>query len=861
MGFKKRAVSAITALCMTFAGTAVMPSAYNTALAESSTVSMDWGAVKIGGGGFVSGIITGKNSMYARTDVGGAYRYDYDKSEWVQLLDFVNETDRGFLSVDAFCVDPTDDDTLYLLCGCAYFSDERTVIFKSTDGGRTFTEHDVTNLIKVHGNGYGRQCGEAIAVDPDNPDVIYCGGDTEGLIMSKDGGETWAYVDSFNDLGLFTNEIKWPLWKDIKVKTTVGSDYTSCNGIGTIAIDNGKVYVGVSDNTIGANVYVADVGKDNWKPLSADLPTKYFPSRISKDSNGNIFITYVAGLAFDGSAGGAYKYDPKTDTVKNISPVEAGFGSVFSDPENPERLVATTCGVWYSQMWAEWTDEHGAVWGDRFFKSEDGGETWISMTPGNKTGWGGPLEAEYLKDGGYSWIQEKAIHWCGAMVIDPRDSNKVIVTSGNGVFACDNTWDETPQFYFDPTGIEEVVALDMVSVPGGDEYSAIGDYDGFIHTDVSLPGEQYQPNIGSTSAIAYCPAASEYMVRLSQNNAKGYYSKDSGKTWTEMATCPNSGGKAALTKLADRTIRIFVTGDGSVSYSDDFGGSWTKSTGLDASKPVIAFVDIENPKYVYAYTAKYNEYWASNPNNKEPSLEDAHYSFMVSDDYGATFTSKTICAYDMCDVANRIGYLGEGKMVVGAGWNGAYRITDYGKTVEKLDSVSYCKSIGYGAAEKSGGLCTLYMYGKPQASDPEGLYRSTDGGDSWVCINTDKLYGGTGNGNFLVGDMNEFGTVYMSTVGCGIVYGKLSSGQPSTNPTTKPTASSKTVYGDANCDGKVDISDAVMVKCYLINNKTYGISAQGLINADVQGNGNGVNAQDAVTIQKYVIKIITALPI
>ena len=156
MGFKKRAVSAITALCMTFAGTAVMPSAYNTALAESSKVSMDWGAVKIGGGGFVSGIITGKNSMYARTDVGGAYRYDYDKSEWVQLLDFVNETDRGFLSVDAFCVDPTADDTLYLLCGCAYFSDERTVIFKSTDGGRTFTEHDVTNLIKVHGNGYGR---------------------------------------------------------------------------------------------------------------------------------------------------------------------------------------------------------------------------------------------------------------------------------------------------------------------------------------------------------------------------------------------------------------------------------------------------------------------------------------------------------------------------------------------------------------------------------------------------------------------------------------------------------------------------------------------------------------------------------
>ena len=39
-------------------------------------------------------------------------------------------------------------------------------------------------------------------------------------------------------------------------------------------------------------------------------------------------------------------------------------------------------------------------------------------------------------------------------------------------------------------------------------------------------------------------------------------------------------------------------------------------------------------------------------------------------------------------------------------------------------------------------------------------------------INTQNLYGGTGNGNFLVGDLNTFGILYMSTVGCGIIYGK-----------------------------------------------------------------------------------------
>ena len=73
--------------------------------------------------------------------------------------------------------------------------------------------------------------------------------------------------------------------------------------------------------------------------------------------------------------------------------------------------------------------------------------------------------------------------------------------------------------------------------------------------------------------------------------------------------------------------------------------------------------------------------------------------------------------------------------------------------------------------------------------------------------------------------------------------------EPTTEPTTKPTQSD-IVYGDANCDGKVDISDAVLVKCYLINSKKYSLTESGLANADVQGTGNGVNAQDAVVIQK-----------
>lgn len=76
--------------------------------------------------------------------------------------------------------------------------------------------------------------------------------------------------------------------------------------------------------------------------------------------------------------------------------------------------------------------------------------------------------------------------------------------------------------------------------------------------------------------------------------------------------------------------------------------------------------------------------------------------------------------------------------------------------------------------------------------------------------------------------------------------------------TVKPV---EIVYGDTNCDGLVDISDAVLLKCYLINNKKYAISAQGTLNADVHGNNNGLNAQDAVSIQKFVLGAVKTLPI
>ena len=853
--------------------------------------TMTWGTLRIGGGGFVSGIVTGKKVMYARTDVGGAYRYNYDTETWEQLFGFITDADRGMLSVDAMAIDPTDDNTVYFLCGCAYFSDARTSIFKTTDGGNTFEEYDVTDLIQVFGNGWGRQCGESIAVDPDHPNIIYAGGDVAlsnaGLIKSTDGGKTWKPVEGYADLKFggrhyFEYDIKWPFWTNhITKAATTDLDgeagYVQQNGVSNIAISNGKVYVGTS--VVGIpNIVAANVSDDKFSVLSEQLPSNVYPSRINVDANGDLLISYMAGLNFQGMSGGGYRYSPKTGSVSQILDSDAGYGSIWADPENPDHLIAGTCGKWQDQEWEPWTEEHGPAWGDQYFRSFDGGKTWENFTPGKTKGWNQPLISNYLQDGGYAWIRDKAIHWSGTVVTDPRNSDRMFITSGNGVFICENLWsqdeDKLPTFIFHPDGIEEVVSLDFTSTPDGLNLSAIGDYDGFVHEKVDQIGLQYQPNMGSTSAIAVCPQDTNVWARTANgdgnNTGSAFYTLDRGKTWTAF-TPAATGGKLSITMLSKGKYRILnSSANGALSYSDDFGKSWAKCEGISASKTVYTLVDPDDPSVVYASGVQHNDYWASDVSKKEPTLEESHYGFYISKDYGKTFTGQTVCRYDMCDSTGDPAYITKDTVAMAAGWYGMYILTDGAAKATKLDSVFYAKTVGYGAPEKTGGINTLFMYGKPLESDPEGIYRSTDAGKTWVCINTDHLYGGTGNGNYLCGDMSTFGKVYMSTVGCGIVYGEISgttkppvTGTTATTKTTTTKTTTSTtgttesgiLWGDANCRDGVDVSDAVLVARVFSEDKEAKITAEGKRNADVTHDGK-LRSDDVVLILKYISKLV-----
>ncbi len=732
-----------------------------------------WGNVRMDGGGFVSAVIPSKQEkdlVYVRTDVGGAYRWNPVTSSWIPLMDFISENDKGIFAVEALALDPSNSDKLYMLGGISYFSNGKTVIFRSNDRGATFEITDVTSLFKAHGNGKGRQSGERLAVDPNNGNILYCGSRLNGLFKSTDGGVSWAQASTIG---------------------SGGSDLNTDNGIsfvifdaasGTVAGATKTIYVGVSKNNDGA-VYVSHDAGGSFTKISGGPAAGLLPLRAAL-SNGKLYVAYANGAGPDNATDGAlYTYNIASGTWANISPSigddgKASMGGFSVDPKNPEHIIAATTNL-YNGQWMYSNGSEG--WGDRIYRSTDGGATWALLNPYQWLGdaahiaqYGPITPVPSIDPNGTAWLSGHAIHWAGSLEFDPFDSKKVWVTSGNGVFRTDNITVEKPVWKFVARGIEETVPLDMVSIPEGPLVTAIGDYDGAAYDNITASTPVHSPQVGTTESMGYAPlngrlfrvgTTTDYSVNPPLERNLGYVSADKGATWTALATVPAIKGMSAMN--ADGSV-LFHRGLNTTDIfrSADNGVSWAKVSGLDFNQtqysPLVPDPVDVNVMYIMASDG----------------------SMWVSSDKGLNFVKKST----MSD------YSGSGKIRIAPGktghlwvpldanqsWasggysqNGLAFSEDGGVSFSKIAGVETCVAIGLGKEAPAADYYALYMWGKPSGG-VIGIYRSIDKGASWERINDDRhQFGGPGNGNFVMGDFNTYGRVYMSTVGRGLVYGNI----------------------------------------------------------------------------------------
>nr|BAO65798.1 cellulose-binding protein [uncultured bacterium] len=263
-----------------------------------------WNNVRIDGGGFVPGIIfnqTEPNLIYARTDIGGAYRWDETTKAWIPLLDWVGWDNWGWNGVLSMATDPVDTNRVYAAVGMYTNSwdPNNGAIIRSSDKGKTW---QVTKLpFKVGGNMPGRGMGERLSIDPNKNNIVYFGTEGgNGLWRSTDYGATWAKVSSFTNVGNYAqdptdvnnylNHNQGVLW--------VTFDPTS----GAAGSASQTIYVGVADKENA--IYRSTDGGTSWARIPGQ-PTGYLPHKgIYDQVNGVLYIaTSDTGGPYDGAKG------------------------------------------------------------------------------------------------------------------------------------------------------------------------------------------------------------------------------------------------------------------------------------------------------------------------------------------------------------------------------------------------------------------------------------------------------------------------------------------------------------------------------------------------------------------------------
>ncbi len=742
---------------------------------KTPAVPYTWKGVQIVGGGFVDGIVfspTIEGLCYCRTDIGGAYRRDPKSVRWEPLMDWVPDSEVNLMGVESIALDPSDPNCLYLACGM-YTNPQSpdATILRSDNQGRTFERSYLP--FKMGGNENGRGNGERMAADPNDGRILYLGTREAGLWKSTDRGVTWNRVSAFPDItenppANIQSPDSLRFWRF----------FNRGDGIVFVVFDRrsglpGKptptIYVGVSlmnrDNLFRST----DAG-ETWHSIPGE-PTEYRPTRSALASNGTMYIAYGTSPGPSRMTNGAvWKLNTNSDTWTEITPQKPdpedhdgfGYAAVSVDAHDPQAVIASTFG------------RPGV---DEIFRSTDGGKTWRPI-------FGGP-------DGGTfdfslaPYVARTPIHWLFDIEIDPTNPNHAIFTTGYGGY---ETFDLTNADHGKPTnwsvmstGIEETVALDLLSPPEGPHLiSAIGDYGGFVHWDLDKPtpqGNFDNPIFGNTTGLACAEDKPNIIVRVGRatNSNPGQnigYSVNYGKTWQPTVSTPNSEcsqGSIAVSSEGSSWVwspdRIFVYSRPfrppqpvPVYVTTDRGATWSKCKGIPDNTRVIA--DPVDPEKFYA-------------------MDLFEGKLFISGDGGLDFTEQSFTLPgglpkpgeyrgDDRGGQDRI-YAAPGRKgdLWIAAFDGLYHSADTGRSYSKLGNVGQVSAFGFGKGAPGADYPALYLVGTVDGT--RGIFRSDNEAKSWVRINNNQHQWGLILQ--ITGDPRIYGRVYVGTHGRGVLYG------------------------------------------------------------------------------------------
>ncbi|MFC8228098.1 1,4-beta-glucanase [Streptomyces sp. NPDC057287] len=688
-----------------------------------------WRTAAIGGTGFVTGILfhpAVRGLAYARTDIGGAYRWDGRRSRWTALTDHLGWDDWNLLGVEAMAVDPAHPDRLYLALGTyAQAWASPGAVLRSEDRGETWARTDLT--VRLGANEDGRGCGERLLVDPRDSGTLWLGTRHDGLLRSTDRGATWAADASFPATASATGQ-----------------------GVTLLVAAGRTVYAGWGD---GSTALYRTKASGGWEAVpgqpSAGAATRV-PVRAAYEAGSRaLYVTYADGPGPNNQADGSvHRLDTVTGTWTDVTPVAPGagdgfgYGGVAVDASRPGTVVVSTNNRW------------GPV--DTLFRSTDNGATWTSL---KDTAVSDVSETPYLKWGG----EPKFGWWIQAVAVDPYDSRHLLYGTGATIFGTRDLVHWAPEI----RGLEESAVRQLIAPPSGARLlSGLGDIGVMYHDSLTASpsrGMASNPVFGTATGLALATLKPSYVVRTgwpSGSDSAGAYSRDGGANWqpfaSQPAIAPSAPGPVAVSADGAALLWSFVHWDGTkyaAHRSTDGGATWAEVATFPRGAAPVA--DPLDPSRFYAYDTDTG-------------------TVLLSTDKGATFTAGAT-GLPSGDVQFRIAAAPgrSGDLWLSAKDNGLLRSTDGGRTFTAVAGCQASHALGFGKAAPGKGRAgypAVFQTGRVSSTyDGVAVLRSDDAGATWARINDDAHRWGW-TGEVITGDPRIHGRVYLGTNGRGIQY-------------------------------------------------------------------------------------------
>lgn len=699
---------------------------------QDSSDAYSWKPVKIGGTGFVTGAVssaTDPDLRFARTDVGGFYRWNQDKNEWTQLL-----TNDRFTDVTRW-QDETGVESIALA------DDNQTVyaatlgkIYRSIDRGESFQASDLE--LPMAPNGQFSTNGERLAIAPGNANRAFFGSRENGLWQTSDG-TSWNRVsgiaDADDQIGIVT--VKY-------------------------SVDGSKLYAA----TYRQGIFESDDDGGTWNKITGTSGAPNDTTAVTDidvDRSGRLYAAYQDN---GNDSGGVWTYS-EGDWQQSTVLRDQNTMTVSVDPFNNDRIIAANDGVL------------------DFVISNDGGATWSDLTLDRSSPeipWAQRTEESFFTTDEIYFDPSTANRLFSAQGIGFWKAD----------VSPEALADDNVTFEFESRGIEELVTSDILARPGKPLVTFGWDRTGFIHKDLDqYNAEQIFPDdfsIGwdgtyrrnNTDFIATTSA--DYLpVRGARNHAG--FTTDGGQTWQKFGSIENGTHPAELQygaiaasnvsgEFAENLVWLPAT-DGRPYFSNDNGDTWqlasiwpTYSDGND----IVSGLFNQNFRYqgLIADARQAGKYFMTTSggdllqsidggdswNVLSSDLPSFGFSGQLEQDWNATDKLWYAHGFQENDPA------------------GLFHSLDGGLSFSEVSQFDEAIDVSLGAAMADDAALSIYVLGTLE--DQEGIFRSLDDGTTWDFLGQFPL-GLVDQPLVLTADPDIFGRIYVGTTGTGFFYGDL----------------------------------------------------------------------------------------